>query len=92
VHASPRRTQLGNDLPVGVAAVLSTVQNPQYILKSDAHKFQRSGEVMMNLETRFFDFCNRHPGAENIDDLVKTTGAVKGMKIADFFFQNRTIV
>jgi hypothetical protein len=47
---------------------------------------------MMNLETRFFDFCNRHPEAENIDDLVKTTGAVKGMKIADFFFQNRTIV
>lgn len=46
----------------------------------------------MNLNARFLEFCRRHPGAEDIDELVKLSGVPVGMRISDFLFQARTIV
>src|SRR6266404_1409298 len=46
----------------------------------------------MNLNHRFFEFCRQYPGAEDIDELLKLFDVPAGMKIADFLFQQRTIV
>lgn len=46
----------------------------------------------MNLNDRFFAFCRQYPGAEEIDELLKSSKVPAGVKIADFFFQTRTIV
>lgn len=48
--------------------------------------------MKMSLEARFLKFCRQYPGAENIDDLVQTSGIPPGVQIADFLFQGRTIV
>jgi hypothetical protein len=46
----------------------------------------------MNLKDRFFEFCRQYPGAEDIGEPLKSSDVPTGMKIADFFFQVRTIV
>ena len=48
--------------------------------------------MTMSLTDRFFEFCRQYPGAEDIDELLKSSDVPAGMKIADFLFQVRTIV
>lgn len=47
------------------------------------------------LTDRFTDFCRQYPGAESIDDVLtpeQKRQLALGTKVADFFFENRTII
>lgn len=48
--------------------------------------------MISNITNRFFDFLRAYPGAEAIDQLITSDLSAKRLKVADFFFEDRTII
>src|SRR2546426_1489037 len=47
---------------------------------------------MSDLKTRFLTFCRQFEGVEDIDSLLKREHHALQLHVADFFFENRTII